>query len=958
MLFRFSNTLFIRSITALVTVLLVSESLVLTITPIVANAEDISEEQETELITHTVVENEADETELVETAATAEESEESETVETESESEGANDVQGNPVIETGDAVADALIESIVNTNIVNTTASSTNTESEEDKFSFASSTASSSEAVEETSTATSSEEAYSFVTSETIASSTNVAVIDSTATVTADTGTNQASGDTATIHTGDAIAVANIVNLANTNIINSDGFIGFFNSLGLGTTNLSNIFSVFDAETSASTAPCALSICGQSGAVTIYNDNDATVNNTVSVTAQTGGNSTYGSSGSVITTGNAYAAANIFNVANTNVVDSNYLLLSFNNFGSYAGDIVLPNSSVINQLFNQTSGVAGPVVHNENQANINNNLSVNADAGGNEVTGGSIETGDSFAAGNVVNQVNQNLFGSDSFLLVLRVHGDWSGDVFGLPDGISWKETNNGIELYSAGSDTTGQNIQTTVTNTNIANINNDVSVYALTGKNKADGNNGDITTGNAYAGGNVVNVANTNVLGQNWALLVFDIFGDWNGNLSFGQPDLWVGAQATSKDRKLYEGSKVTYTFTVTNFGDVAAENVSMQSLFNDLELGFSARDVRFDDSHHAHFTESLGTIRPGQTKTVVAEATVGALPPDEEIPVPLRVRVSTSQLESDETNNEDTITVLAGNENRRNPKPRLTFQPSLYLDKSVSSDNVNAPDTVNYTVTIENKGGPAYKSLLIDTLYDPDGNIVYEERWELDTIPNGEFITIEYQFNYDADMPPGEYRNEAQVVALSGHKSLKNGQPYISEVAAASVMVTGPPGQVLGIATECPAYLNSFMQYDAENDIVEVLKLQQFLNTFESANVSENGDFDLVTHQAVKTFQDKYRDEVLLPWGMEQPSGYVYLTTRKKINEIYCRGSKTFPLAANEKAEINRFRFFKDQHMQQAQEFAGHSNQHLSDVPVALPRREEDDFEQRFGFAPKLAR
>ena len=120
----------------------------------------------------------------------------------------------------------------------------------------------------------------------------------------------------------------------------------------------------------------------------------------------------------------------------------------------------------------------------------------------------------------------------------------------------------------------------------------------------------------------------------------------------------------------------------------------------------------------------------------------------------------------------------------------------------------------------------------------------------------------------------------------------------------------------------------------------------------------MSENGDFDLVTHQAVKTFQDKYRDEVLLPWGMEQPSGYVYLTTRKKINEIYCRGSKTFPLAANEKAEINRFRFFKDQHMQQAQEFAGHSNQHLSDVPVALPRREEDDFEQRFGFAPKLAR
>ena len=44
-----------------------------------------------------------------------------------------------------------------------------------------------------------------------------------------------------------------------------------------------------------------------------------------------------------VTTGNAYAAANVLNLVNTNIVNSSYLLLSFNNFGDLSQDITLPS---------------------------------------------------------------------------------------------------------------------------------------------------------------------------------------------------------------------------------------------------------------------------------------------------------------------------------------------------------------------------------------------------------------------------------------------------------------------------------------------------------------------------------------------------------------------------------------------------------------------------------------
>lgn len=111
------------------------------------------------------------------------------------------------------------------------------------------------------------------------------------------------------------------------------------------------------------------------------------------------------------------------------------------------------------------------------------------------------------------------------------------------------------------------------------------------------------------------------------------------------------------------------------------------------------------------------------------------------------------------------------------------------------------------------------------------------------------------------------------------------------------------GSGGAVLGATSggSCH-YLTGFIKEGANNDREQVLKLQAFLKVFEGANVELSGEYDSSSVQAVHAFQAKYASDILAPWGTNQSTGYVYLTTRKKINEIYCDRGQTFPLTESE--------------------------------------------------------
>jgi len=111
---------------------------------------------------------------------------------------------------------------------------------------------------------------------------------------------------------------------------------------------------------------------------------------------------------------------------------------------------------------------------------------------------------------------------------------------------------------------------------------------------------------------------------------------------------------------------------------------------------------------------------------------------------------------------------------------------------------------------------------------------------------------------------------------------------------------------GEILG-ATSC-MYLRDYLKIDWENDPIEVLKLQSFLNVFEKENLSYTGIYDQNTFNAVVRFQNKYSGDILKPWGDNVTTGFVYILTKKKVNEIYC--NTIYPISQTEQNEINNFR------------------------------------------------
>ncbi len=119
---------------------------------------------------------------------------------------------------------------------------------------------------------------------------------------------------------------------------------------------------------------------------------------------------------------------------------------------------------------------------------------------------------------------------------------------------------------------------------------------------------------------------------------------------------------------------------------------------------------------------------------------------------------------------------------------------------------------------------------------------------------------------------------------------------------------------GQVLGDAIapqESCAYLTDYMHRDWQNSSFEVVKLQSFLKYFEGfTDLQPTGIFDQATFDAVSTFQERYKGDILAPWGHDSATGFVYILTKKKINEIYCQ--QAFPVTAPQAEEIANYRAF----------------------------------------------
>lgn len=280
-------------------------------------------------------------------------------------------------------------------------------------------------------------------------SDTNVAEVTNDVSATATTGDNAitgAEGDAA-ITTGDALAMAALVNLVNVNLVGEDGLFSVINNFGEW---IGDIILPGNG---------LLSLSGDGSPFrTVENSNTLELTETVSASAATGGNLAEGGEGdATITTGDALAVARSETLANMNFVGDAWLYFLLNNFGTWVGQVI-DGEEVIGDSFSYALGDGSDMaegsgdgecaeadcadivsISNGNTAVIRNAVVATAGTGGNTVSdaGGdaTIATGDATAVANVFNMANVNIVGSDWLFGVFNNFGTWRGNlVFAYPD--------------------------------------------------------------------------------------------------------------------------------------------------------------------------------------------------------------------------------------------------------------------------------------------------------------------------------------------------------------------------------------------------------------------------------------------------------------------------------------------------------------------------------------------
>jgi len=82
------------------------------------------------------------------------------------------------------------------------------------------------------------------------------------------------------------------------------------------------------------------------------------------------------------------------------------------------------------------------------------------------------------------------------------------------------------------------------------------------------------------------------------------------------------------------------------------------------------------------------------------------------------------------------------------------------------------------------------------------------------------------------------------------------------------------------------CPVFTKYLKKGDIKNDPQEVILWQAFLNKYEGFNLVLDGLYGGKTEIAIRAFQTKYKQYVLIPWGITEATGYTYKTTRAYAN------------------------------------------------------------------------
>lgn len=350
--------------------------------------------------------------------------------------------------------------------------------------------------------------------------------------------------------TGDATAVANIINSVNSNITTGEN--------QKIATFTKDIFG--DVKGDIVLYPLLLKAmleqeAQKSGAADIDATTNLNVNNDVTLTAKSGdatvkNNTEAGDA----TTGSATAMANVVNILNSLIATQDSFVGTINIYGSLEGDILIAPDFIPQMLASNGGSDSSTKLSTKDTTSIVNNISAVAESGAASVfgntNGGSAKTGDAESNVVIFNVTGRDIIAENSMLVFVNVLGKWVGMIVDAP-GATAAMIGNGVTNDKAYSP------DLTIESESKHGITNTIAVTAGSGDATVKNNTtaGNATSGDAHAFVNVANVSNSSLSLAGWfGLLFINITGDWLGSFQvdteYGNLPKKTGTTATAPPR------------------------------------------------------------------------------------------------------------------------------------------------------------------------------------------------------------------------------------------------------------------------------------------------------------------------------------------------------------------------------------------------------------------------
>jgi hypothetical protein len=262
----------------------------------------------------------------------------------------------------------------------------------------------------------------------------------------------------------------------------------------------------------------------------------ATINNSVNVNATSGNasalqNTTAGN----VQTGSANSIVNVINLINSAINANQSFIGMINIHGNLNGNILVPQEFVDSVLQANTTDVGSntdTITTTDNNATVTNTITTNAQSGSatatDNSTSGATNTGDANTKVTLLNLTSSHTTSKNALLVFVNVMGTWVGLILDAPPG------STSAALGSSGNNTARNTTNQTANSENNLHINNSINASSTSGNANGSQNTtvGNVQSGDANVGVNLVNILNSQISLSDWfGVLFINVFGTWHGN-------------------------------------------------------------------------------------------------------------------------------------------------------------------------------------------------------------------------------------------------------------------------------------------------------------------------------------------------------------------------------------------------------------------------------------------